>query len=337
VKSDGFDDLDRQLLQALQIDGRLPFSRIAEVLGVSDQTVARRYARLRSKGQVRVIGQTDAQVLGEVQWLVRVQCTPDAAAKVAQALALREDTSWISLTSGGTEISCMSRSRVGPDAHTLLLQRLPRTPSVVGVTAQCVLHTFLGGSRGLATKSNALTAEQARALQPDPPPAAAEGRSGLPVVFDDGDRRLLAALGRDGRAEVSDLAEATGWSPSTVRRRMAQLRDCGALYTDLDYDHRILNLEARAILWLSVAPAQLVEIGEAMAEHPEVAYACATTGATNLHAVVLCTDIHALYTYLTTRIAALPAVHQVETAPIMRTLKSAGSLASQAPGTRPRF
>ncbi len=38
------DDLDRGLIHALHIDGRAPFSRIAAVLGVSAQTVARRCA-----------------------------------------------------------------------------------------------------------------------------------------------------------------------------------------------------------------------------------------------------------------------------------------------------
>jgi DNA-binding Lrp family transcriptional regulator len=40
------DDLDRALIHALHIDGRAPFSRIAAVLGVSAQTVARRYRRV---------------------------------------------------------------------------------------------------------------------------------------------------------------------------------------------------------------------------------------------------------------------------------------------------
>ena len=329
VKNRGFDHLDRCLVQALQLDGRLPFSRIAEVLGVSDQTVSRRYTRLRTEGLVRVIGLTDPAVLGEVTWLVRVQCTPDAASKVAQALARREDTAWISLASGGTEINCMTRSHLGQDADALLLQRLPRTPSVVGVTAQCVMHTFFGGAQGLSIKSDSLTEQQAEALRP---PAAPAGEPG-PVVLDDADRRLLAVLGQDGRADLADLAEASGWSQSTVRRRMAQLRESGALYLDLDYDQRIFGLEARALLWLTVAPAQLAATGQALAEHPEVAFACATTGATNLHAVVLCKDIHALYLYLTTRIATLPAVRQAETAPILLSVKGAGSLASGLPRT----
>ena len=329
VKTREYDQLDRCLVQALQLDGRLPFSRIAEVLGVSDQTVSRRYTRLRTEGAVRVIGLTEPEVLGEVSWLVRVQCTPDAATKVAQSLARREDTAWVTLASGGTEINCLTRSQLGQDADALLLQRLPRTPSVVGVTAQCVMHTFFGGSQGLSNKSDSLTEEQVRALEPAPPGPAAPG----PVVLDDGDRRMLAVLGQDGRADLAELAAATGWSQSTVRRRMAQLRGCGALYLDLDYNFRIFGLGARALLWLTVAPAQLAAAGQALAEHPEVAYACATTGATNLHAVLLCKDIHSLYMYLTTRIAALPAVRQAETAPILLSLKGAGTLASGLPRT----
>jgi DNA-binding Lrp family transcriptional regulator len=93
VDYDAFDDLDRQLVQALQLDGRAPFSRIADVLGVSDQTVARRYTRLRTTGTIRVLGLTDPAALGEVVWLLRVQCTPDAAVSVAEAMARRSDTS----------------------------------------------------------------------------------------------------------------------------------------------------------------------------------------------------------------------------------------------------
>jgi DNA-binding Lrp family transcriptional regulator len=329
VKIHDYDDLDRRLVQALQLDGRLPFSRIAEVLGVSDQTVARRYTRLRAAGMIRVIGLTDPEVLGEVAWLVRVQCTPDAAVKVAQALARREDTAWVTLASGGTEINCLTRSHLGQSADALLLQRLPRTPSVVGVTAQCVIHTFFGNSQGMSNKSGSLTEEQIRALEFPPPEPGGHGS----VVLDDGDRRMLAVLGKDGRADLAELAAASGWSQSTVRRRMAQLRESGALYLDLDYPHQLFGLGARALLWLTVPPAQLAATGQALAEHPEVAYACATTGATNLHAVVLCTDIHSVYTYLTTRIAALPAVRQAETAPILLSLKGAGSLASGLPRT----
>ncbi|MEV6896287.1 AsnC family protein [Amycolatopsis sp. NPDC051372] len=99
MDSPQLDDLDRRLTHAFQLDGRVPFSRLAEVLGVSDQTVARRYHRLRSAGVVRVVGVPEVTRLGRVQWLLRVRCMPDAAGVIATALARRDDTSWVSLTS----------------------------------------------------------------------------------------------------------------------------------------------------------------------------------------------------------------------------------------------
>jgi DNA-binding Lrp family transcriptional regulator len=324
--SDSFDLLDRQLVHALQLDPRAPFSRIAAALDVSDQTVARRFSRLRTEGMLRVLGLTEPAVLGEDRWLVRVQCTPDAASTVAEALARREDTTWVSLNSGGTEISCVTRSGTDQDDHSLLLQKLPRTPSVVGVTAHCVMHAFFGGAMSLVTKWDALGEEQISRLHRQPPPSGAD--SG-PVRLDEGDKRMLEVLAQDGRTGLVELAAATGWSQSTVRRRMAELQDSGALYFDLEFERRIFHLSARALLWLSVAPAELDATGRALADHPEVAYACATTGPTNLHAVVFAPDTPALYTYLTTRIASLPAIRQVETTPIMRQVKGA---APRGPG-----
>jgi DNA-binding Lrp family transcriptional regulator len=92
------------------------------------------------------------------------------------------------------------------------------------------------------------------------------------------------------------------------------------VFLDVAYDYRIYDLSTRVLLWASVAPAELDSAGLALARHPEVAFVCATTGATNLHAVLLCKDLHSLYTYLTTRVAEL-GVRQVETSPIMRALK----------------
>ncbi|MGO4752694.1 Lrp/AsnC family transcriptional regulator, partial [Streptomyces sp. 2MCAF27] len=47
------DDIDRGLVHALQIDGRAPLRTLGEALGVSENTVARRYRRLRSAGVLR--------------------------------------------------------------------------------------------------------------------------------------------------------------------------------------------------------------------------------------------------------------------------------------------
>ncbi|WP_404820413.1 Lrp/AsnC family transcriptional regulator [Streptomyces malaysiensis] len=99
VTRDGVDELDQAVIHALQVDGRAPFRRIGEALGVSDQTVARRFGRLSDVLGLRVLALADPVVLCERQWVLRVRAAPEAATEVAEALARRADTSWISLCS----------------------------------------------------------------------------------------------------------------------------------------------------------------------------------------------------------------------------------------------
>src|SRR6202012_3139831 len=250
------DLLDVQLVYALQLDGRAPFSLIGEVLGVSDQTIARRYNRLRSTGRLRVRGLVEQDLLGLRSWIIRVQCTPSAAAAVAGALAQRPDTAWISLTSGGTEVTCVARTRTGDEDSHLLLDTLPRSRGVTGITAQCVLHTYFGGVLSLVNKSGTLTPDQVAALQP-----RIESRAGAPTTPTAEDSARLTALELDGRTTFSELATATGWSQSTVRRRIADLRASGGLYFDVDFHHSLLDLPARGMVWLTVNPAPLGAAG----------------------------------------------------------------------------
>src|SRR6201987_2794528 len=103
------DDLDRQLAQGLGVDGRASFSQLAEVLGVSDQTVARRYRRLRSAGALRVVGLKYPKSGGYANWFRRLRCVPGPGEAIAAALARRADTAWVQLLPGATEVLCSLR------------------------------------------------------------------------------------------------------------------------------------------------------------------------------------------------------------------------------------
>ena len=307
------DSLDAKLVHALQLDGRAPFSRIADVLEVSEQTVARRYRRLRSAHAIRVVGGVDGSRLGYTSWTLRIRTTPDASAAVGAALAERADTFFVHLLSGGTEISCFTQTRLD---HAPLLDKLPRTAKVLAVSAHSLLRGFAlpGDWTGLA----ALPAQKADRLRFTPEPAD--------DTTTPDDQALLAALAVDGRTSHADLATATGWSESTVRRRLAHLRRSGALRIQLEFDPKALGYKAQARLWLTVRPSGLVDVAQTLSTHPEVSFAGVTTGATNLMAEVSCADDAHLYRYLTERVAALDAIQTLETAPVLRTLKRIGTL-----------
>jgi DNA-binding Lrp family transcriptional regulator len=309
-----FDDLDRLIAHALHVNGRAPFSRIATALDVSDQTVARRYARMRASDAFRVVGLIDPYRSGGVPWLVRLRCSPSAATPLAEALARRNDTAWIRLTSGGTEIVCEAKSQAGDAA---LLQQLPRTPRIEQISAQCLLHMYFGGATSPIAKVGGLSAQQVQALRP--PTAQAD-----PAPVTDGDAPLLVALARDGRTELTQLAKNTGWSAATVGRRINELLGGGTLYFDIEFDARLFPMFAvQTLLWLSVEPAALAAAGQMLSADPQIAFAAATTGPTNLHATVSCTDMQATYRYLTERAASLPGLNSIESAPILRQIKRA--------------
>ncbi|WTW97678.1 Lrp/AsnC family transcriptional regulator [Streptomycetaceae bacterium NBC_01309] len=321
------DAIDRALIHALEIDGRAPFARIAGVIGVSEQTVARRYRRLRGTGVARVVGLANPQRLGLTTWVVRIRSTPDAAFAIAEALARRRDTSWVELTSGGTEISCVARLGTNADADNLLRHTLPRTPKVVDITAQCVLHIAHGGPMSWREKAAGLTPSQVAELDPGYGPWNHDldtGPSG--VTPTEADTRLFEQLARDGRSGYAELASATGQSDSWVRRRMDELRRERLLFFELDADPTALGHRTTAALRMSVPPTHLADVLRQLSLHPEVVFAAATTGATNVIAVACFRDEAELYGYLTTRIAALTQVTSVETTTVFRLLKREGAI-----------
>jgi DNA-binding Lrp family transcriptional regulator len=328
MKSASLDPLDRQIIHALFIDGRAPFSRIATVVGVSEQTVARRYRRMHGDGILRVVGMTDSQRLGQSDWVVRLQCVPDAAAAVADALARRPDTSWVNLMSGGTEISCVVKPAGGGRRRDLLLRQLPASRRIVAVSAHSLLHMFRGGPSHWPGATEALTPGQAAALAPPVPPGSSpaslsQGGTALGTA----DETLMSELARDGRASYAELADVTHWHESTVRRRVEELRAAGVLYLDVDVDETAFGISTQASLWMSVTPARLAAVGAALAQHPETPFVAATTGSSNLTATVLCRDDQALYRYLTERIASLDGVTALEVVPTIRNVKRAATMA----------
>jgi DNA-binding Lrp family transcriptional regulator len=336
VKTSQLDDVDRQLLHALTVAPRASFRLLAEVIGVSDQTIARRYRRLAADVGLRVLGLIDGQRAGWVNWLVRLQATPGSAQRIADSLARRPDTRWVRLHSGGAEIVCTVQARTPEQRDALFLRGMPGSRNVTAITAHSILHVFTPVAYpGYASALSAAQLAELREAVPEmplpprevaPPPGTAQEwvPAGATVLRDDDDA-LIAELARDGRAPVAELAAATHWHESTVRRRIEELQRAGLLYFDVDVDDSALGVNATVMLWLKVEPAHLEAAGHAIAAHPEVPFAAATTGPTNLAVSAVFRDTQQLYVYLTSRLADVPGLQSVDSAPIIGTVKKAGA------------
>lgn len=187
--------------------------------------------------------------------------------------------------------------------------------------------------------------ERAALGPPEPAPGAAASAVAGPhgvdspepygygVEADALEQALLDALTPDARTSAAVLAARTGHPESTVRRRIAQLGAQGRLVTQVLVDPHRLGLPIEAKLLLNVAPDHLATTGQALAEHPSVHGAFATSGPSNLHAAAYFTDLAALYGFLSRDLAGLGITH-VETAIVSRAVKRTPVPVGTGPGRR---
>ncbi len=307
------DDRDRRLFAALQCDGRVSARRAAEVLGLSPRTVGRRLAALTGSGTVRVLGVPPRPASMEAM-LLRVRVLRGRMDAVAAALAARDDIPFIDISAGGDEIGAIALTDPA-SRNRLVLDQLPATSAVAAVTAVPVLHVF---SEASDWRYDALSPAERAALTP----VTATAPAGEPL--DETDRRLLAALAPDARRPSAALAAATGLPESTVRRRLAALAERGALRTHAVIDPRRLGLATDANLWMQVPPGRLDTVGRALAAHPAVHGALATSGPANLQIAVWVRDRGHLYRFITEELAPFE-VDALDTVVVGRAVKRPGT------------
>lgn len=321
---------DVRVIRALQIAPRASFASIAVALGLTESAVGRRYRRLRADGVIRVAGVVDPGALGQSKWLVRLRCRPGSVAAIADALAQRDDVSWVALGAAGSEITCAVRSRTREQRDDLLGQRLPRTTAVIDINASVMLRQFLGG-RGhyWAALRGTLTPEQEAVLGNDGAPfteSPVVARD--PVRLTPEDEKILDVLASDGRAGLVDLAAAAGLTPGRTSRRFQALLLRRVVHIDVEIAAAALGYHARANLWLRVHPSAVKSVGRTLAQEPEIAFAAALSGPYNIHAVAHCRDLDELFEFTSDRIGSLSGLQSMEVSPLLQHVKQAGTLLS---------
>ncbi|WP_019646440.1 Lrp/AsnC family transcriptional regulator [Novispirillum itersonii] len=106
-------------------------------------------------------------------------------------------------------------------------------------------------------------------------------------IFDDLDRRLIAALREDGRAPVSKLAVILGVSRATVQTRLDRMMESGAILGFTvrfrqDYDTQAI----RAIMMIQVAGRSTTAVIRQLRGMPELVSLHTTNGAWDLIAEI---------------------------------------------------
>ncbi len=124
------DDADKALIELLQRDGRAPYTKLAEAIGLSEAAVRQRVQRLIEANVVQIVAVTDPLRLGfRRQAMIGVRTEGDITA-VADGLAALDEVDYVVYTSGRFDL--LAELVCEDDEHllTVLNERIRRIPGV---------------------------------------------------------------------------------------------------------------------------------------------------------------------------------------------------------------
>lgn len=104
MASPNIDDIDREIIRLLQIDGRTSYSQLGRTVGLSDAAARQRVNRLTAEGYIDIVAVTDPVKMGlESQALLGIRVSDDAR-KVAVELGALDNTVYVVMTAGRFDV-----------------------------------------------------------------------------------------------------------------------------------------------------------------------------------------------------------------------------------------
>ena len=98
------DDTDKALIEALQRDGRMPYTKLAEHVGLSEAAVRTRVQRLIESGVTQIVAVTDPMMLGFRRIaMIGLNVEGDTRA-VADTIAAIPEVDYVVLVSGSFDV-----------------------------------------------------------------------------------------------------------------------------------------------------------------------------------------------------------------------------------------
>ena len=207
-----YEELDRRLVNVLQIDPRASWAKVGKVLGVSPTTVAHRWQRLVDDGIAWITACPNLNQ--QMTAIVEVDCHTESLPQVIKTLCANPMIVSIDETTGDRDLLL---TVVAPDLPTLsdmVIDWIGGLRGVHGSRSALVTSVVIGSN---SWRIDALSKTE-KTLAKGPRP----GELWM-LPPDDLDRELAQSLAVDGRTSVTSLARTLDVPASTLHRRLQKL------------------------------------------------------------------------------------------------------------------
>ncbi len=143
------DQIDRAIIEQLQRDGRVPYTRLGAAVGLSEAATRQRVQRLIDTGTVQVVAVTNPLAIGYRRMAMIGVRTEGPSDDIATALQAMSDIDYLVITAGSFDLMC--EVVVADDANLLdLTNRIRRVPGVTStetfIYLDLVKQTFAWGA-----------------------------------------------------------------------------------------------------------------------------------------------------------------------------------------------
>ncbi|MFD5727751.1 Lrp/AsnC family transcriptional regulator [Streptomyces sp. NPDC058368] len=312
-------ELDLALVHSLQVRPRAAWTDLAPLLGTTAVTVARRWERLTGEGLAWVSAVPGpAFSLSGCSAFVFVRCAPAARRRLAERLARMREAVTVELVAPGK--ADLMLDVLAPDLaglHRFVDEELAVLPDVLDLECAFATSLYTEGSRW---RLGSLDAAQLSVLGRGGAVGGSAGAADLTAT----DHVMLASLVRDGRTRLSELAELTGGSPATVRRRLNRLVAAGVVAFRCDMAPAVSGLPVSITFRGRAAVHDVNRLHRTLAALPECRLLAAVTGSANVLATYWLHDIGSVQQRETAARGRLPSLEITERVLGVRTVKRMG-------------
>jgi Lrp/AsnC family transcriptional regulator for asnA, asnC and gidA len=293
-------ELDRAVIRALQADGRRPYSRMAEDLGIAEKTVRRRVQELRDSGVIEITTVTDPELLGfEAMALVGVRLEAGvAAAGVAAEIARLDAVDYVVVTTGRWNLFVEIVCRNSGELLRAVESGIAAATGVREAEIFPYLRFHYQEPRWEAAKRK----------------SSAGGVNRRALALDDLDRAILLELNTDGRAPLQRIARTLAVPLSQVRQRVGAMVDSGAVRIMAITNPTSLGFTTMAWLAITAAPdIRVSELADSLLALPSIAYVVICAGQFDIFAETICVDRADLLRVLDEEVRSLSGIAALET------------------------
>jgi Lrp/AsnC family transcriptional regulator for asnA, asnC and gidA len=129
--TEGLDEIDYQVIEALQKDGRVAFAQIAEQLNVSPGMIRLRYNRLVEQGYLKVVAITNPLRMGfRTMAMIGIRVDGSKLLEVAEKISKLDEVIYMVISSGRFDIFAEVICRDHEDLLRFITEKLSTVDGV---------------------------------------------------------------------------------------------------------------------------------------------------------------------------------------------------------------